>query len=671
MEVRVIVIMRRKAHNYVKAFSFSMSAILLLYPFTTLKICAAEPTSVNIKIDTSADRKLISPYIYGINDTVDLSEVTVRSIKQGGNKLSTYNWENNFSNSGSDWFNTSDNSLISSFSASDQKLPAMAIESLFNKSVEYNIPFTLTTLPMCGYVAADGNGPILDSQIAPSPRWLSIQNRKPGPLSLTPDLTDNMVYIDEYIDYIINKYGKADATAGIKAYALDNEPDLWSTSHRTIHSDETTITELIQKSVELATVIKGLDDSAMVFGGQLSGMNGYISLNDAEDWASVKSDYNWFIDYYLSEMKRQSFENDGRLLDVLDLHYYSEDGVTDGGTVVDCQDYTNIECNKVRMQSTRTLWDSTYKENSWIGESYQQYLPLLPTIQASINKYYSGTKLAFSAYNFGGGSHISGGIAEADVLGTFAKEGVYLSCLNPNDGDVSYQKSAINLFTNYDGNGSSFGNTNVRAETSDNQSSSAYASIDNANEDTIKIILINKNYDTKLTANIEINSGVQYKGGTAYGFNSKSSDIVSLKTIKNIQNNTFSYELAPLSVVELIVTTDGSSPVVTTGDYSYNSSNTIENEELTTAINVINTTISESSASESISSVESIFSSLDSSLNSVETAATITNKAEMPPMVQHKVPFLVKLIIVGILIALAACIGYLFLADFIIKKYKG
>ena len=38
---------------------------------------------------------------------------------------------------------------------------------------------------------------------------------------------------------------------------------------------------------------------------------------------------------------------------------------------------------------------------------------------------YPGTKLSFSEYDYGGGGDISGGIAQADVLGIFGAQGVF------------------------------------------------------------------------------------------------------------------------------------------------------------------------------------------------------------------------------------------------------
>jgi mannan endo-1,4-beta-mannosidase len=36
-----------------------------------------------------------------------------------------------------------------------------------------------------------------------------------------------VVYIDEELNFLVKKYGKASSTKGVKGYELDNEPDLW------------------------------------------------------------------------------------------------------------------------------------------------------------------------------------------------------------------------------------------------------------------------------------------------------------------------------------------------------------------------------------------------------------------------------------------------------------
>ena len=78
------------------------------------------------------------------------------------------------------------------------------------------------------------------------------------------------------------------------------------------------------------------------------------------------------------------------------------------------------------MQAPRSLWDSTYFENSWIANSLGQTNPitLIPRLQAAVSQFYPGTKLSFTEYNYGGGDDVSGGIAQVDVLGQIGKNGM-------------------------------------------------------------------------------------------------------------------------------------------------------------------------------------------------------------------------------------------------------
>ena len=69
-----------------------------------------------------------------------------------------------------------------------------------------------------------------------------------------------------------------------------------------------------------------------------------------------------------------------------------------------------------------------YVEKSWIAaEPGGKPIRLIPWLQEKIAARYPGTKLAMTEYDFGGGDHISGGLAQADVLGVFGREGVYLA----------------------------------------------------------------------------------------------------------------------------------------------------------------------------------------------------------------------------------------------------
>ncbi len=516
--------------------------------------------AINVSIDTTAERAAISPYIYGGNWEFNNAKLT--SKRFGGNRTTGYNWENNFSNAGSDWQQSSDTYMLTNPKIPQEKWgePGVAITDFQDKNLAAGEPYSLVTLQAAGYVAADANGTVAEDEVAPSARWKEVKFKKDGPLSLTPDTTDNYVYMDELVNFLVNKYGAASTATGIKGYAIDNEPALWPSTHPRIHPKQPTCAEVVDKNINLAKAVKGVDPSAETFGLVAYGFAAYNEFQSATDWKSLKGDYTWFLDYYLDSMKKASTEAGTRLVDALDLHWYPE---AKGGEQRICfgEDPTNILCNKARLQAARTLWDPTYKEDSWIAQYCSFGLPLIPKVQESIDKYNPGTKLAFTEYSYGADDHITGGIAEADVLGVFGKYGVYLATVW---GGGTYTAAGVNMYTNYDGNGSKYGDTKVKAETSDVENTSVYASVDSKDDSKLHVILINKNYDSPMTVNFGINGDKQYTSGRVWSFDRSSANITEKDSINAINANKLTYTIPALTVCHIVL--DSSNSAVVYGD---------------------------------------------------------------------------------------------------------
>lgn len=515
----------------------------------TLPSSAASAYDVDITVDMSGTRKSISPYIYGINDAGYLDSVDVNVVRQGGNRYSAYNWENNYSNAGSDWKNSSDTFLTNGYSEELAATPGACALHLSDDCVKHNVPYKMATIQMAGYASADADGEV--TEVAPSPRWKQVKATKNAAFSLTPDTTDDYVYMDEYVNYLVNKLGDASTATGINGYNLDNEPGLWNSTHSLMHPDQTTYAEMVEKSTEYASAIKAVDPKAEVFGLALFGFGAYTQFVNAPD---ADSSYNWFISYYLDKMADAEKTAGKRLIDAIDVHYYSEATGTD--RVTNCNDNTHEDCIEARVQAPRTLYENGYIEDSWIGQWGQQYLPILPNIQDSIKTYYPGTKLAMTEYNFGGGDHVSGAIAEADALGAFAANDVYLATLWPLTSNIDYQLSAINLYTNYDGKGASFGDTLVNTKTSDIEKATAYAAINGSDESKVTLVLTNKDLKNAQNATIQVKGDADYSSAAIYGITDKSSDIELLGAVNNIENNTFTVEIPALSVVQIEISAD-------------------------------------------------------------------------------------------------------------------
>lgn len=518
---------------------------------TTKKMSAdaAGSYDMNVTVDLAGEKKEISPYIYGINEygnTSSYREVTVNAVRQGGNRYTGYNWETNYSNAGHDWLHSSDTNL-----GDDTDGAAYDAQKLSSDCIANSIPYKMTTLQMAGYVAADKNGAVSESEAAPSARWNTVEFRKNGELSLAPDLEDGTVYMDEYVNYLVQTLGGASSETGIQGYSLDNEPVLWNDTHPYIHADEVTNSELVSKSIELAKVVKEIDPDAEVFGPAFWGMLPCIQAGETgngftdPDWQAVKGNYSWYLDYYLDQMAQAEEEYGTRLLDVIDVHYYAQDCSTD----------------EAILQAARSLYDPTYVENSWLQPYLGQYFPFIPNIQESIDKYYPGTKIAISEYNLANiadekntGKSVVSAIAEAEALGCFAENEVYLATYWGTLPECPYVESAINLYTNYDGNGAAFGDTLVEASTEDISLATAYAAINGTDDSTVTMVLSNKDMSNTENAVITLEgTDKSYKSATVYAITQDSSEIRVIDVQNNVENNTVTVKLPPLSVAQIVI----------------------------------------------------------------------------------------------------------------------
>ncbi len=507
--------------------------------------------TVNFTVDVNGDRKPISPLIYGTNRLTDDRRLWA-SARLGGNRWTGYNWENNASNAGSDWGPHSSDDFVCWFlDCADWNRPAAALETFVDSFAEREGEYVLLTLPMAGYVAADKDGVVTQAQTAPSPRWKRLFYRKNEPFSYPPDLSDGFVYVDEMVAHLVSRYGQASSATLRRGYSLDNEPDLWQSTHPRLHPQKTTAQELIENSADLASAVKAVDPHAQIFAPVHYGFWGMKTLQDAPD---LPSGYDWFVDYFLEQMRLRSQQDGIRLVDVFDFHWYPEAqgcetrivGSGDGNECV----------QRARMQAPRSLWDETYTENSWIGMLFRSYLPILPRLQSSIQTYYPGTQIALTEFSYGGENHISGGIAVADVLGILGKYDVYFATFYPLEGQIDYVLAAYRLYRNYDKNGGTFGNLSVPAQTSDVENAPLYASIHNLDVRQLHLVVMNRNLNQTVRGRFTIHSPVAYQSLEAWGFDQTSPQIQALAWNPLIDSNTFDVEIPPLSVVHLVLKSD-------------------------------------------------------------------------------------------------------------------
>ena len=537
-----------------------------------------DPGSSDVRFTLDATKTHpISPFIYGVNEYAGYPSEwndgiippwpkNLRLSRVGGNRWTAYNWENNASNAGNDASYSNDGWL----GGGDTPGEAVRTRVAASRAAGAGI---LITVPMIGYVAKDKSnvnvGASEDSLAARlATHFVKSVPKKGAAFAYPPSTGDDAVYQDEFIWWLNQQFpGAATDPTTPLFVSLDNEPDIWYSTHEEIRSkvngrdNLTGYDELVQLTIAYASAIKSQMPGVQVFGPALATWNGDVNLyhNSSPDPAGRQ----FFLDYYLDKLHAAETAQGRRLVDVLDLHWYPAAG-TSTGSVDDDNAAQTPEMIQARLQAPRSLWDPTYVEGSWVSDVTQGPIRLIPRLKESIAAHYPGTKIAITEYYYGRGGDISGGLAQADVLGIFGREGVFAATLWPNaniwaspyGGNLAaayaYVNGAFRMFRDYDGQQHAFGDIGIQATTSDVATTSVYASVDAADPTRVIIVAINKT-DASKTASITLTAQQQFSVASVYTMTDGSPNPTHQSDVPITKRNAFVYTMPSMSVSTLVL----------------------------------------------------------------------------------------------------------------------
>ena len=472
-----------------------MAALTATAAAAPLASAARAATGPRLTINVAAGRHPISADIYGENfaDRSKAASEGVTVDRVGGNSMSLYNYRTNVYNTGSDYFYEN----IATGIGSQNQTAAQYVKS--DRAARLR---TVFELPMTGYVskASPKTHPFLcsfprttfPSQDSFDGYDANCGNGVSGGKDLTADPTVDAIAAGPAFDQaevaaFVHLFGTA-AQGGIPFYELDNEPTLWNSTHRDVHPAPATYSEIVSRSQATAAAVKKGDPTAAVLGPSDWGWCAYFfsSADNCTVGADRRSHGNVdFAAYYLAQMKAYQKAHGVRVLDYFDEHYYPQEN----GISLSPAGSAALQAD--RLAATRTLWDPTYTDKSWIGTDVGQKVYLIPRMRAWVKANYPGTKLSISEYNFGGLESLNGALTEADVLGIFGREGVSLATLWSPPAATQPGAFAFRLFRNYDGHGATFGDTSVRSTSTDQGKLSVYAAQRSA-DGAVTIVVINK-----------------------------------------------------------------------------------------------------------------------------------------------------------------------------------
>jgi hypothetical protein len=402
-------------------------------------------------LDCAAPGQDISPSIYGSGGEETPWELGVGARRWGGNPTTRYNWETGHANLAKDWFfkNAPGN-------------PG-GYRRFLDENRERNVK-TALTLPMVGWVAKDDSSysfPVaaFGPQQAVAPENPDIGNGigrdgkpiPPGAPTLT-SIASSPESIAKWVQQIRTDDG--DRGRSVDAYILDNEPMLWNSTHRDVHPEPTTYDELLEKTIAYGTAIRKADPEAKIAGPAEWGWLAYqYSAKDVAAGIFMRPDRRAhndepLIPWYLRKLKEYEQKTKIKVLDLVDVHFYP----MGNGIGILTSGQTDPATSALRIRATRSLWDPTYKDESWVDEHMQ----VIPRLREWIATNYPGLGVSIGEWNFGAENHMSGGLAAAEVLGRFGLERVASAYYWTVPAPRSPAFWAFRAYRNFDGKGGRF-----------------------------------------------------------------------------------------------------------------------------------------------------------------------------------------------------------------------
>ena len=329
-------------------------------PTPTLPPPGSGPT---LNVDVAANRHSISPDIYGMNYATEAiaSGLGLPVRRWGGNSTSRYNWQNGFTNTGSDWYyenipgNSADNFISQDQRTGTKTIMTMPLIGWVAKDSPSNHPYA------CGFkISKYGSQQDNDWEWDPDCGNGIHTNGTPitGNDPLDTSLATTSSYATGWVNHLVNTFGPA-ASGGVMFYNLDNEPMLWNSTHRDVHPSPTTYDEMRERTWAYAAAIKTADPTAKTLGPVVWGWCAYFY--SAADGCSPGADHQAhgnvdFIEWYLQQMYAYEQQHGVRILDYVDVHIYPQvNGVYS-------DNLGNATVQAARLRSTRQIGRASCRE---------------------------------------------------------------------------------------------------------------------------------------------------------------------------------------------------------------------------------------------------------------------------------------------------------------------
>ncbi|KAG9033104.1 hypothetical protein FS837_002547 [Tulasnella sp. UAMH 9824] len=422
-----------------------------------------------------SNTKPISPDIYGVNWPTSASYIQhlgVTISRWGGNAVTAYNPFGDFTNAGADWYfenRGSDNAddWLGWVSGAGSKtiMTVPALDWVSKDTTSYSFPKSIypNQAKFDPYNPDAGNGLLANgSSVSPPPDPTRVYT------------TWNTTLAKKWLRGLVHKPDIVN---------IDNEIEIASSTHQDMHPIPINYDEELKRVVDFATAAKEALPNVKV--AAPSTCSWWFYWTSVVGWSDNTAHNNMdFLPWFLQQMKAKETATGKRLLDYLDIHYYFQPDTS----------ANDAAAKALRLRMTRSLWDPSYVDESWVSDNPQNHQPnnkavwLLPRMKQLIDQYYPGTKLSIGEWDSSDDGDVTGGLVTADSLGIFGRYGL--------DGATYWatpdEKGPVGLaYWLYRGYGTYFGSKSVQVNMADNIDNifGLYAGVDNGK---VSLVFINK-----------------------------------------------------------------------------------------------------------------------------------------------------------------------------------
>jgi hypothetical protein len=533
--------------------------------------------NVTVTINTAVNKKAVSPYIYGRNESFDkpasfYKDAGLRFARcNGGNNATKYNWRKKIT-SHPDWYNNVYNSdwdaMSNKFATNLPDVQVMWAFQLLGKAASnknnnfpdwcYNGANWWTGV---GENYAGGGGPSF-SNTAWCTTYSYVGNGGDG---------DPNLYLEDWpadstlgiLDHWFGPSGLGLNKNQFIYWNMDNEADIWDGTHSDVMPTLLPASQFMDRYIEVAKKARALFPEIKICGPVVTNEWQWYKWGSESIWINGKY-YSW-LEYFIKRCADEETASGIRVLDVVDLH-----------------NYPNPANDLAALQLHRMYYDMNYVypgangvktiNGGWDNSQTKEYI--FQRINNWLTTYFGnnhGITLGVSEWGITNSNPNVNSVVYGSSLGTFANNGVEL--FSPwiwNKG----MWETLHLYSRYSKKYS------VSSTSSLENTVSAYTTVNQA-ADSMTVIIVNRDMSLSQTVTVNVNG---FAAGNGSASTLQLSSLPSTETFvshtnnalkKNsviVNSNSFSITVPALSTTAVLLTTTST----TTGIQHFNQADEIK-----------------------------------------------------------------------------------------------